>query len=794
MVDDILSAWADRSDAPGLPVLPDQEHDQEPPAADLLPALMLPFRDPHVVRDDYPLFLHPPGTGGNEHIATPLSDLFCELAEQFAPGADDARILKDNFLRLERCVRESLDGAAAPVEATSFLSRAAAMTEETLQLRGPSGERFHEDLEKLVAAVPQGGSLLAFGAHTPLQLFVHLAVRHAAGRRTALEAEVAGLRDRLRDRLRLDDAQQAGRGRPEALRESMGDAAEAHVEPEALARIVGTAGGTEPMPAARRERIHEAIGTFDRFVGGEDRPPVLAVHHDEVPETCQSGDAEWWQVDAADVCRRAAALFDEVAAGFASLFATMRLARLELADTYDPARHGALREIFDWRSFSREELASLPPVVALESAAHLAGRGMLDLSRLLLAGRPVNVLVTVDPATNPGLAPDDDPLAGFRFELGYLAVSHREALVNQSSAARPAHLLRGFRRALDGTRAALHVVASGLTAGGGAPPLGGWLHAGAALEGRAHPLFHYDPEAGNTWARRLDFSENPHPESDWPQYTLPCRSADGGREDLSLAFTFADFALMEPGFRRHFRALEKHDEPVTLDEYLSLPPEETQDRVPFIWAADAKGRLRRLAVSRPLAFACRDRLDYWHTLQELAGVRSEYVREALARQREELETAFDAERKRLGEEHAAELERVREEATGDAMRRLAEALLATDISSLETPAPAPVPTEVPETPVEVEAKPEPEPEAEVEVETEEPWIETALCTSCNDCLDINPRLFVYNDNKQAVFGDLQAGTYDEIVRAAEKCPARCIHPGLPLNPDEPNLEALVERA
>ena len=44
-------------------------------------------------------------------------------------------------------------------------------------------------------------------------------------------------------------------------------------------------------------------------------------------------------------------------------------------------------------------------------------------------------------------------------------------------------------------------------------------------------------------------------------------------------------------------------------------------RVPFIWGADEDGRLHRLAVARDLVFACRDRLDYWRTLQELAGRR-----------------------------------------------------------------------------------------------------------------------------------------------------------------------------
>ena len=76
----------------------------------------------------------------------------------------------------------------------------------------------------------------------------------------------------------------------------------------------------------------------------------------------------------------------------------------------------------------------------------------------------------------------------------------------------------------------------------------------------------------------------------------------------------------------------------------------------------------------------------------------------------------------------------------------------------------------------------------------EPWINSMLCTSCNDCININPRLFVYNENKQAVIGDPKAGTYAQLVQAAEKCPSRCIHPGTPLNPDEPNLEELKKRA
>jgi ferredoxin len=76
----------------------------------------------------------------------------------------------------------------------------------------------------------------------------------------------------------------------------------------------------------------------------------------------------------------------------------------------------------------------------------------------------------------------------------------------------------------------------------------------------------------------------------------------------------------------------------------------------------------------------------------------------------------------------------------------------------------------------------------------EAWIDSVLCTSCNDCTSINPKLFVYDGNKQARIGDLHAGTFAQLVAAAEKCPARCIHPGEPIDPTEPDLESLRERA
>ena len=76
----------------------------------------------------------------------------------------------------------------------------------------------------------------------------------------------------------------------------------------------------------------------------------------------------------------------------------------------------------------------------------------------------------------------------------------------------------------------------------------------------------------------------------------------------------------------------------------------------------------------------------------------------------------------------------------------------------------------------------------------EVYIDTLRCTSCDDCLKLNPKVFLYNDDQQAVIGDAKAGPFKQIVMAAEACPAECIHPGDPLNPKEKGLDKLIKRA
>ena len=131
------------------------------------------------------------------------------------------------------------------------------------------------------------------------------------------------------------------------------------------------------------------------------------------------------------------------------------------------------------------------------------------------------------------------------------------------------------------------------------------------------------------------------------------------------------------------------------------------------------------------------------------------------------------------------------------MENLTSVLLNLDTTNLIT-AGTESPSPTPDTSIEpTEPVPEEEPVAEEEEEStlsNDPYIDTAMCTSCNECTNLNGQMFKYNGDKMAYIADAKAGTFKDLVEAAEKCPVKIIHPGSPLNPDEPDLDDLVERA
>jgi ferredoxin len=774
-----------------------------------LPALLAPFARGGALRTEFPLFLGAEAAGeapGEPTLCLPVGELLGRAARQ--SGLLEGS-LADNLERLERCLVETVQER---VPARVGLTAAGAAMVEGLDPTPELRQRLEGELQRLAAAVPEGGQWLPQGPAVLPQLLRAALLEHHRPPWPRYRSEVASLAERVAALLAEDRRHATGEGTAEAESGALGGLGSRFLDGGALEERLrhrgSHPGGLDP---ARRQRLEAALARLRE--PAEPPEPILVLEAGAPGE----GLAGWRTVEAADPCTAAAERFEQEAGTLAEGLRAVHTARLELAGDFDETVHGPWLERFHWRHFSPEELRLLPPVVVWLSGAP----GWASLSRLLLSGRPIQVVAEVAPERHPAVEraategeDGDAELHSYRFELAYLGISHREAVVQQTLALRPLHAMAGFRRAAASQRTGLHVVGE-IGKVGETASLDPYLVAGAALDGRAHPLFLYDPEAGATWARRMGFDGNPAAAEDWPTYPLEV-SPEKGEAVLTLAFTFADFALLDPDHGAGFHLLPPGTPDqglMPLAEWLALEesadPEAHLRRLPFLWVVDAEGVLRRAVVTRPLAHACRDRLDFWRTLQELSGARNEYAERAAREARE-------AERERLEAEHRAALARLERETAERLADRLTAALLASgtapsapqpstiaavlpsvlEAKTGERPSPAapPPPTEPAVTASSAPVPSESSPATADPAAAVEPYIDTPLCTSCNECIQINPALFAYDDNKQAYIADPTAGTFQQLVKAAERCTARIIHPGTPLDPDEPDLETWVKRA
>jgi pyruvate-ferredoxin/flavodoxin oxidoreductase len=459
-------------------------------------------------------------------------------------------------------------------------------------------------------------------------------------------------------------------------------------------------------------------------------------------------------------------------------FKAIRKAELELAGKYDPDEHDEFFTYFNWERFSDEEWELCPPVVAVGGDGAMYDIGFQNLSRTMASGKPVKVLVvdtqvysnTGGQACTSGFLGQISDMAQFgkaiqgkqepRKEIGLIGMAHRTTYVLQSTMARPSHMIEGFIRGLKTRRPALFNLYTSCQPEHGIGDDMSDRQARLAIESRAYPLFRYDPDLGKTPEECFDLEGNPAIDQDWPTYVLKYKQ--GGREkEMEVPMTFADFAITEVRFRKQFRLAPQdtwNDNMVPLAEFLDLEEDEREGKYPYVWSVGRNNELTRLLCAKPMVESCEDRRDFWTMLRSLAGVaRVEVSREQIA-------------------------EEVRREVVGTITSGLLQLVggsaeaSATQLAALSAGAP--------------EAAAAAAPAGDYMA----PWIDTNECTACDECTNLNSKIFVYNENKKAYIKDPNGGPYRDLVKAAEKCTARIIHPGLPRDRSAKDIEAWIKRA
>jgi pyruvate-ferredoxin/flavodoxin oxidoreductase len=201
---------------------------------------------------------------------------------------------------------------------------------------------------------------------------------------------------------------------------------------------------------------------------------------------------------------------------------------------------------------------------------------------------------------------------------------------------------------------------------------------------------------------------------------------------------------------------------VPLAEFLDLEEDDREGQFPFVWSVNNKQQLSRLLVAKPMVESCEDRRDFWTMLRALAG--------AVKASREEIEEEVRGE---IAGRIATGLMQL---AGGDGA---GVAALAGAMASPAAAAPAAAAT----------AAGAPAAAGDYMA----PWIDTEQCTACDECTNLNPQIFAYNESKKAYIKDPLGGPYRDLVKSAERCTARVIHPGLPRDRSAKDIEKWIKR-
>ncbi|MDZ7783870.1 MAG: thiamine pyrophosphate-dependent enzyme [Halioglobus sp.] len=439
----------------------------------------------------------------------------------------------------------------------------------------------------------------------------------------------------------------------------------------------------------------------------------------------------------------------KMAAGFKAIRRAERLLAGEGPDHPD-------LDIFDWRDFTDEELHLCPPVVVVGGDGAMYDIGFQNLSRALMSGKPLKILVldtqvysnTGGQACTSGFLGQVSDMAAFgkaaqgkqepRKEIGLIAMAHRNTYVMQGTIAHASHMIEGFIEGLMSRRPALFNLYCACQPEHGIGDDMGYRQAKLAVESRAYPLFRYNPDRGDTAQACFDLDGNPDMDAIWPEYSLSYREA-GREKTLQVPMTFADFAMTEGRFRRHFRTAPPdtwHDDMVQLADYIDLAPESREGVVPYIWTIDDKQHLSRLIMDETMVASCEERRGFWVMLRALAGASPG-----------EAPVSID---------EAA----VRRDVIGRIARGLLE--LAGEGEN-DSPAAESSPA--------ADAAPDSGEPARPAGEALAPWIDSEDCTACDECIRTNSRIFAYNDRGKATIADPRGRPdYKDLVRAAAEVP------------------------
>ena len=723
------------------------------------PALFARYGDLTSLRYDFPLVLntqldHP------ERALLSLSGLVDDAVNALQEDVDRDRIARHGY-ELEHQLRRELAHAHAGVPAChgdfATLWNAAAAN---LAAEDKTVEDSAKRLWKLFQA---SGELVDIDFALPARLARHVWSEVQANKTRAFRNQVERLLLNLRSVLEAEIANSEIGRSPERLKASVGASFANAFDFDVMSNVLVRAKPGVRISDDRRNRIQHLIDVLEhqRFFPMDDRSSGRNTQPYEFL-----------------FYRAASALkaYKERHHEAIELVKSLAIAKLEVKGEYRESGnvddrsstdvaldHTTIFEDFGLDGLDADQLASLPDYLVCKYSSELDAEETMQIVDALSTGLPIKILLQTDDLLEPSVARSkagaQERHGGLATRSRYVvesAIGHTDVFVLQSSVSQVFRLRDAMLRGMSYHGPAFFSVFSGSSLkGAGAPGHSGdvpaYLVAAAAVESRAFPTLVYDPSAGHDRATRFMMDHNPAAAFEWPVHTFEFENESHETQSETMAFTLADFIAMDARFKEHFAIVSKTDwnhAMISVSDSLKHNPKELPIAIPSIALLDAEGCLQRAIVDRRILEETRRSQNRWRSMQELGGIHNSHAVSGIV------------------EQAKAELAKGAKSVDDNAAVTMSETVTVIEDSI-----------------------------AEVTVSHgDDPYIETARCTTCNECTQINNKMFAYNEDKQARIADPDAGTFRQLVEAAEGCQVSIIHPGKPRNPKEPGLDELMIRA
>lgn len=707
----------------------------------LRPALFSGYRDLTSLRYDFPLVLVDSRQDGASDgpCFEPLSGLIDDILEKVAKGANSDRIGK-HVLRLEQDIRTQVTRGAS--------GRFSALWDQAALPLGKGDQLIADSLSHARANLKIDGEVVDCNAALPYRLLGHAWHINQTQRARQFGRDIKRLELKLTDIIKADFVNSDAGKSAEVLRSSFGTGPMDHFDFEAMSRILAKSSRRDSLSETRRNRVTNLLATLQS---------------QQFFPTSEANAGKPYGFDF-DSCVDALAAYRQRLPKLIELARAVAIAELEIKGEYNDAKHDPLFDSFGENGLEAGDLARFPDYLVRLNAGNMTGLEHSTLTEILAVDLPIKILFQTDDVI------EESPLGNGHLafalrsrQLASMSMGMNGVFVLQSPASNLCQLHQQIRRGLDYPGPALFSIYSGASPScGELPP---YLVGAAALESRVFPAFTFDPAAGRDWASRFSLETNPQATLDWPLREFAYEDENLQTVAERMPFTLIDFVACDARYSKHFARIPKtrwNGALTPVGDVLAREDRGHLDSVPSLNMVNPENSLQKVIVDEKLIREARRCRDMWNSLQELGGIHNSHAERLLAREKEIWLETVD----------------------------LAGAAAASAITAITAAAAVPSAATVPADPPPADQAAE----REAERSPDEAYIETSRCSTCNECTQINDKMFAYDENKQAYIADPGAGTYAQLVEAAESCQVSIIHPGKPRNPNEPGLEELLKRA